>query len=93
MAISRKDYQNERVGGALIMALSQIDYVRELIDNEASPAEIEHAFVTAEEAIEVGRRMIHQAEDVSRERKSETLGWMDNYAADLAALRPQPSTH
>jgi len=92
MAIPPKDYENERVGGALVMALSQLDHVRHLVEREASPAEVEHAIDTGLETIEVGREMI-RGEDVSQERKDETLGWMDNYEAELLSHRKAPATH
>ena len=92
MAIPKKDYENERVGGALIMALSQLEHVRELVEKDADPAAIEHGIDTALETIEIGREMI-RGEDVSQERKDETLGWMDNYEAELKCYRPEPPIH
>ncbi|MCB9609859.1 MAG: hypothetical protein H6716_24940 [Polyangiaceae bacterium] len=92
MAIPKSDYENDRVGGALLMACVQLDYVRELVDEQAAPAAIEHAIDTALETIEVGREMI-RGESVGRERKDETLGWMDNYEAELKGYRPAASTH
>ena len=92
MAIPKKDYENERVGGALIMALSQLDHVRSLVEKDASPAEVEHAIDTALETIAVGREMI-RGESVGQERKDETLAWMDDYEAELKGFRPVPLTH
>ena len=91
MAIPKKDYENERVGGALIMALAELERVRELRATNVAPAEIEHALATAEFTIATGRQAVLR-EDVSDERKAQVLGWLDDYAAELALLGPAPST-
>ena len=92
MAIPPEDYENERVGGALLMASIAVDRVHQMLEAGCSPAETQHAIETAEQAISTGREMI-RGEDVSLERKDETLTWMDELENELQGCRPAISTH